>query len=80
MSRKHFQAVAEIISDPTLHLPDSKRLALARRFEELFARENPRFDRGRFLFACGFCGHGAPLADDCGACDTANRESDATRV
>jgi len=49
MSRKHFRAIAEIVSNQ----PESSRQALALDFVRMFQAENPRFDPSRFLKACG---------------------------
>lgn len=58
--RRHYEAVASIpaeaksleersyISDPT-----DKRVWITQQLVLLFARDNPRFDRERFLRACG---------------------------
>jgi len=51
MTRKHFQAVADAlrVSDAP---PDAVRdIALA--LADVFAGQNPLFDRERFLTACG---------------------------
>lgn len=48
-TRKHFQATADIVKD----INDvQEREVVAKRFAKLFAEQNPRFDRGRFLNAC----------------------------
>ena len=49
MSRKHFIAIAEIVSNQ----PEDTRQALALDFVRMFQAENPRFDPSRFLRACG---------------------------
>lgn len=49
-TRKHFIAAAQAVSA----IPDlRKRREMAEHHAKLFAAENPRFDRGRFLSACG---------------------------
>lgn len=50
MTRKHFQMMADslkVISDK------KKKLELAEKAAEIFAKANPRFDRARFMTACG---------------------------
>jgi hypothetical protein len=49
LSEQHFEMVAQVITDPSLHLQSSKTRALASRFADVFAQANPRFDRERFL-------------------------------
>ena len=49
--RRHYEAIAATIRDtmiPLLH-----REFIARNFAATFAADNPRFDRARFLKACG---------------------------
>ena len=66
MTRKHFEAVAEIIRlsaplEPALHENESIWIdgakdmlgRVASDLADLFAQENPRFDREKFLRACG---------------------------
>lgn len=51
MTRKHFELVASILADADL---DPAALAtVAQDFAEAFKNENPRFDRTKFLVACG---------------------------
>lgn len=49
MTRKHFKAIAEIISSQ----PDVS-ITLAEELASYFKSDNPNFDRDRFLTACGF--------------------------
>jgi hypothetical protein len=51
LSRQHYEMIASVVRDPTLHLSDSKRLALASRFADKLAATNSRFDRQRFIDA-----------------------------
>lgn len=54
MTRKHFEAIAEIIN---LHraIGDSETVRrLADELSVYFEDENPRFNRPAFLVACGF--------------------------
>lgn len=56
MTKKHFEAIAAIL----LSMPGCKTKEdyrhyndLCGKFADLFQSENPRFDRARFLEACG---------------------------
>lgn len=49
MSRRHFQMIAAVLRDATL--TPKQRDDLAERFADACQRENPRFDRSRFLAA-----------------------------
>lgn len=49
MSRKHFEAIAEAVATSKLDLTDQAHIAM--RLADVFERENPRFDRARFLDA-----------------------------
>jgi len=51
MSRKHFREVAAQIAES--RAPLCERRKLADTFAAMFAKANPRFDRARFLSACG---------------------------
>jgi hypothetical protein len=60
MTRKHFEAVAEIVKEELDWRKSMGQMvearvviSLARRFAEMFEAENDRFDRRRFLRACG---------------------------
>lgn len=57
MSKKHCEAVAEIIREHTDDKTDLHRrelaYTLAIRLAEWFQEDNERFDRKRFLVACG---------------------------
>lgn len=55
--RRHYQAIAEVLilsvnSQAHLFAELSAR-ELIDRFADLFSRDNPRFDKDRFLSACG---------------------------
>jgi hypothetical protein len=54
MSRKDYEMIVRVLNDPTLHLPDAKRNALASRFADELQKDNPNFNRSRFMKAC--CG------------------------
>lgn len=58
MTRKDYEATAAILADRSLHLGEMKRAALASRFADLYAKDNARFDRDKFLRAANvpeFC-------------------------
>lgn len=46
-TKKHFEAVARILKET-----DAKELAA--HFADMFEQDNPRFNRQRFMAACGF--------------------------
>jgi hypothetical protein len=48
MTRKHFEMIAKAIRS----LPPEFRRALAENLADQLAKENPRFDRKRFIAAC----------------------------
>lgn len=50
VSRKHFQQVADVIK---AHPDQEKRNELAKHHAEIFKKQNPRFDHGRFYTAAG---------------------------
>jgi hypothetical protein len=64
LSRKHYCAVAAILADPVVHVqtgpeyksrpatPSDVRIAFIHEFANMFAADNPNFDRARFLAAC----------------------------
>jgi hypothetical protein len=52
MTRKHFEAIAEIINCATGDEDTLRELTGSLVF--YFENENPRFDRDQFLIACGF--------------------------
>jgi len=55
MTKKHFQAIAELFAGRLAEEDNPARreilLNLAKDFSLLFSRENPRFDPGRFFAA-----------------------------
>ena len=57
MSRKDYIAVAGLIRSRLVDTGDTvdqwNAIAFADGMADLFAGDNPRFDRGRFLVACG---------------------------
>lgn len=63
MSRKHYVAIARAVD-----LADNK-VDVAYNLASIFANDNPRFDRARFLEACGVLGYRT--------CDTCDRITDA---
>ena len=52
MSRKHYIAVARIISK--IDLPTRHRKQIVDGFVALFENDNPNFDQSRFRAACEF--------------------------
>jgi hypothetical protein len=52
--RQHYEAIAKILKDAMGHGSDSNEAVedIANKFADLFARDNPRFDRGFFLNKC----------------------------
>jgi hypothetical protein len=55
-TKRHYTVIAEVfnLKDHQTPLFDAaERLRLARTLARVFALDNPRFDRERFLFACG---------------------------
>ena len=64
-SKKHFEAIAKIVRDAKTDLKSAPNATVARDevhamiaedLSEYFASQNPRFDRSRFLKACGLEG------------------------
>lgn len=57
MTKKHFEAIARVLnaeqSDKTGEARDALR-DVAIRLAAQFNMDNPRFDRDKFLTACGF--------------------------
>ena len=51
MTRRDFAAIAKIIDG--LMLTHVEKEPIAQQFADLCAESNPRFDRERFLIACG---------------------------
>lgn len=58
MTRKHFEAIAALLDrERSLNNGgDGSVFAIAEAMADLFAKENPRFDRDKFLTACGYAG------------------------
>ena len=54
MTRKDYNLIAEVLRDSLDLIVDDLALeALASNFADELALDNPRFDRARFLAACG---------------------------
>lgn len=55
MTKKHFEAIAQLFRETYTEGEVEKETVrnLAERMAAMFARENPRFDRNKFLTACG---------------------------
>jgi len=51
MSRKHFEIIAATLANAPIN--NGQRAQIALEFAMRLARENERFDRARFLKACG---------------------------
>ena len=49
MTRKDYIAIGKALRDTSLHLHESKIYAVAQRVADVFASDNPLFDRARFL-------------------------------
>lgn len=54
LTRKHFQAIADIIAQAQKRDDACVAYQIALNLCILFKVENPSFDRARFLRACGF--------------------------
>ena len=50
-TRKQYKAIAKLIKESTLYSFDG--VLIANEFADYFAKDNPRFDRDKFLSACG---------------------------
>lgn len=48
-TKKHYIATAKIVKS----LPKTQRKKTAEKFARQYAADNPRFDRARFMSACG---------------------------
>lgn len=55
MTKKHFEFIAATIAAMPGHAPSlrAQKESCARSFADALTKENPRFDRARFLKACG---------------------------
>lgn len=52
MTRKDYVMIAEVIAT-SWHGSDETQADLANNFADVLENDNPRFDRDRFLTACG---------------------------
>lgn len=55
MTKRHFEMVARIVAAAGasgITDPEDLRRLIAHGLADVFAREHPRFDRGRFIEAC----------------------------
>ena len=52
-AKKHFEAIAAICEQVSIHGDADTVRWVATRMADYFASENPRFDREKFLTACG---------------------------
>jgi hypothetical protein len=55
MTRRHYELVAGTINRLKAYLDDKSRRRVALEFAEALAGTNDRFDRERFMKACGVC-------------------------
>ncbi len=53
MTRKDFVAIANVIKNTPFTDEQDRVIVACRLIEEVFQPANPRFDRNRFLRACG---------------------------
>ena len=53
LTRQHFEAVAQVLKAYPKGAPTASQAKLAEAVADMFAQDNPRFERGRFLTACG---------------------------
>lgn len=57
LTRQHYKAIAEIVKQNTVVtgavMCHVKRTAMVEDLANYFAQDNPRFDRAKFLEACG---------------------------
>lgn len=54
MTKKHYEAIAAIVREHTTKHADWYALVQAtKQMADYFTTENPKFDRARFLQACG---------------------------
>lgn len=53
LTRKHFETVALILKAYPQGAPTASQAKLAEAFCDIFEADNPHFERGRFLKACG---------------------------
>ena len=57
MTRKHYKAIADIIAQSKENAGEATTVVLAVltiKLSHFFVQENPRFDKVRFMKACGF--------------------------
>jgi hypothetical protein len=52
-TRKHFQAAAEIVQDLVKEGKNREAAEVADAFVVFFRNDNPRFDKFKFIQACG---------------------------
>ena len=57
MTKQHFEFVASLINAANKGVAPQHLATLA---AAKFAKDNPRFDKGRFYNACGLCSDGTP--------------------
>jgi hypothetical protein len=52
MTRKDYVLISQLM-EQAFYLDDSQRETLSKDFADFLSLDNPRFDRARFLTACG---------------------------
>lgn len=53
MTKKDFEAIAEILNNVDYSNPEHSRLFIVEKLADYFSTVNDKFDRERFLKACG---------------------------
>ena len=53
LTRQHFEAVAQVLKAYPKGAPTASQAKLAEAVADMVEQDNPRFERGRFLKACG---------------------------
>ncbi len=66
MTRRHFQAIADVLARHADVIPAETLWDLADDLADVCAAENPRFDRQRFRTACGLDAWQRPRLQDSG--------------
>jgi len=53
MTKKHYTAIASIMLSESMNTPYGYRKEISNKLANFFEQDNPKFDRERFLSACG---------------------------
>ena len=67
MTKKHYEAIANIMKG---YIPNAKSKSfkyIAEDLADYFAQDNPKFDRERFLNACGIKNTSGDKCPECGS-------------